>query len=408
MLNDYLASLRTDSTRSTYRTYIKIYLTETLHEHDFDHMCARYITENRDYCADLVNFARHGTDTLAPTTVLNTLNCVTKWLEYENITLSAQQRAAISRSKPDFDIITSKRALSVDDIKLILDHADVRMRAMILMLCSSGMRIGELEKLKIQDVDFSSSPTHIHIRSITKDTEGRRQRASKTGKSRDTFISDEATTALRQWLAVKDSYVESGMQRNAGLIACGKSVPKVVDPNILFPFGRKTISKAFSVALKKAGLWNPDEFTNVNGITLHSFRSFFRSQMGLAVPGDVCEILIGHSNRLNRAYVRLPLDQLRDKYIEGMDMVTVSVSSQQYRKDVKEVAKQTEQTARAVDNVLITNKSLEQQIADLRAENARLAAESARLTAVEESLKNVVEIVKQYKEKDVTVHWGGI
>lgn len=52
------------------------------------------------------------------------------------------------------------------------------------------MRAREALAIRLKDVDFSVSPTKIHIR----------KEFAKTRVARDIYISDEATHYLKQWL----------------------------------------------------------------------------------------------------------------------------------------------------------------------------------------------------------------
>lgn len=87
------------------------------------------------------------------------------------------------------------RAPKPEEVQRILEVADLRERAMVAMLATSGMRIGTLLKLKYrhvrEDLEAGRTPLHIHVEAeITK------------GKyaDYDTFINEEATHCLRLYL----------------------------------------------------------------------------------------------------------------------------------------------------------------------------------------------------------------
>jgi integrase len=52
------------------------------------------------------------------------------------------------------------------------------------------MRAVEATAIRQKDIDFSTSPTKIHIR----------KEYAKTRAGRDIYISDEATQYLKQWI----------------------------------------------------------------------------------------------------------------------------------------------------------------------------------------------------------------
>ena len=82
-------------------------------------------------------------------------------------------------------------------LKKILNYADLKSRAMILFLISSGARIGETLQLKKEDFDFEADPPKAHIRrDYTKGGVG----------ERTVFFSYEAKDAIKDWLAISRSF----------------------------------------------------------------------------------------------------------------------------------------------------------------------------------------------------------
>ena len=80
--------------------------------------------------------------------------------------------------------------LDASDIrKLLLSCNNRRLKTMILILASGGMRVGEALAIRNKDLNFSVSPARVHIR----------KEYSKTRVARDIYISEEATNYLRQW-----------------------------------------------------------------------------------------------------------------------------------------------------------------------------------------------------------------
>jgi len=75
-----------------------------------------------------------------------------------------------------------QKGLTREVINRVIRFANPKLATIILMACSSGMRIGEIIQLKLSDVDLSTTPTTITIRGIT----------TKTRETRLTHISSEA------------------------------------------------------------------------------------------------------------------------------------------------------------------------------------------------------------------------
>lgn len=82
-------------------------------------------------------------------------------------------------------------AVDQNDIrKILLQCHTRRLKTYILVLASSGIRAIEACAIRFCDVYFDESPTRIHIRA----------EYTKTKRSRDVYISDEASHYLREWV----------------------------------------------------------------------------------------------------------------------------------------------------------------------------------------------------------------
>jgi integrase len=71
-----------------------------------------------------------------------------------------------------------------------LQNADVKWRALVLFLVSSGVRIGDTVSLKDSHVELSANPPIVRVR----------REYTKEGDNFTTFISKEAKLALQEWL----------------------------------------------------------------------------------------------------------------------------------------------------------------------------------------------------------------
>ena len=77
-----------------------------------------------------------------------------------------------------------EQPIDAQDIRsLLLKCNNRRLKAYILVLASSGLRAIEASALRLQDIDFTTSPTKVHVR----------KEFSKTKTPRDVYISQEAT-----------------------------------------------------------------------------------------------------------------------------------------------------------------------------------------------------------------------
>ncbi|MBI2547030.1 MAG: site-specific integrase [Candidatus Aenigmarchaeota archaeon] len=183
---------------------------------------------------------------------------------------------------------------STEDLKKILASCSLRTKTIILLLTSSGLRIGELRNLKISDVNLNSEPSVIRIKGLT----------AKERKSRTTFISNEAKQVLQ-------SYLEA--RKNNG--------HQITDDSHVFATNEGTqmsyqnlqfiLNNVFKKVSKKEG--------KRYGLHPHSLRKFFKTQLiSAGVPAPIVDRLSGHARYLAREYELYTEEQLKEWFVKGM------------------------------------------------------------------------------------------
>ena len=207
--------------------------------------------------------------------------------------------------------------LTKEIILRLLNIISPKLRTIILVAVASGMRIGEMIQLKLSDIDLTSNPTRIRIRAET----------TKTREARETFLTQEATRALKDYLTRffgwKDVETNSQLQN---IIIFGRTIrPFQADfdrsvslqsrESLLINSMRQYVNKVPELAK-----------LNENGqrmIHFHAFRKFFRTTVGNAVGRDYAEALIGHHFYLD-TYYNLPDDKKRELYLKAEPHLTIS------------------------------------------------------------------------------------
>jgi integrase len=213
----------------------------------------------------------------------------------------------------DIDVIPSKfrrkvkvpreykedeKALDAADIrKILLACNNKRLKTYLLVLASGGFRAMEALAIRIKDIDFSVTPTKIHVR----------KEYAKTKVARDIYISDEATKYLKHWLDWK--YRDKTKERL-------KSLTK--DPNDLVFTIYSTaknpetlyirIISEFEKLLQVIGLDDRKEGKQRRmKITLHSFRRYVKTTISDLGYQDYSEWFLGHAK--NAYYTKKELER---------------------------------------------------------------------------------------------------
>ena len=168
--------------------------------------------------------------------------------------------------------------------KILLSCNNRRVKPYLLVLASGGMRTTEACAIRLCDIDFSISPTKIHIR----------KEYAKTRVARDVYISDEATKFLKEWIEWKyrkrQSKSRTPIQNTTDFVFTNTTnVPVVVIS--LYNKLRLEFSKILSVV----GLDQRKEGMQRRKITLHSFRRFVKTTISDQAGQDYSEWFLGHN-----------------------------------------------------------------------------------------------------------------
>ena len=172
----------------------------------------------------------------------------------------------------------------LDQLLAAIDNC--RDRALILLLLRSGMRIGELRKCRVEDIDLYEQKILIY-------------QSDKTCVGRTVYYSADAQQALLAWLKVRDAHKQ----------------------HLFYGRGDKPLSYAaarciFKKCLQKAGLQYSD-------YTLHCLRHTFATDLlNATMPLECLRELLGHcSMEITRRYARLSDKTREEEYFKAMERI---------------------------------------------------------------------------------------
>jgi integrase/recombinase XerD len=179
------------------------------------------------------------------------------------------------------------KAIPREDIEHILDAvASVRDRALIMLLLRTGMRIGELLAVKLEDIILHDQKILIYV-------------GSKNYEGRAVYYSSDAEQALKHWLRTRDK-----TKRYLFYGRTDKPLSYVAAWGVM----RKT--------LERAGL-------SGKGYSLHSLRHTFATDMlnaGMRI--EVLQQLLGHKDiELTLRYARLSDQRREEDYYRAMAVI---------------------------------------------------------------------------------------
>jgi integrase len=381
-VEEFLMSCKSLRTKDTYKSHIgRFFRFANIEPAEFLKLPAKAIQEHvLQYAIYLkkeakleIDHANWKTGHFSVNSVAFLLNAVKVFLEYHDITIPWKK---IRRFIPE-KIKVHYHVYSKEEIQKLLQVADFRERAIILILESSGMRASGLLGLLVKDFevlkedDNNSNYTNI----------GKLTVYARSDSYYHTFCTPECTAAIQFYLKWREEQGEiikptSPLIRDS--IRKGLDGRGGVNTNMPRPLSRSRLWKIMSLLISKANLKQKGGGGEGGGLLPniiqpdHSFRKFMNTAIANAKANPLFkEIMMGHSVKLDNVYYDRDnpesIKALLGEYLKAVDLLTIN---EEYR------LKQENQ------QIKHRNKELEEG----RDEVQRLRAELEPLLALKDTL----------------------
>ena len=252
----------------------------------------------------------------------------------------------------EFDYRNDDRAYSHKEISQILKACDVRVRMMILLLCSSGMRIGALRSLQIGDLiqtETAFNGLNLKVYKI--------QVYARTRDRYFTFCSPECYTAIQEYLGYRSKSGET-LNDKAPLIREQFNIDNPFTTNVPKPLSEHGVWYTVERAIKRSAVYDQSK---EDGIHLsHGMRKFFKTQCEQAGMKSLhVEMLMGHNVGLAGHYYRpAESDLLEDYMTHAADSLTIDPNFRLQKQVVKLESERIEDIARLKEQYVDASKMI--------------------------------------------------
>jgi integrase len=365
--------------------------------------CAEYVeqyfSESRNYHADFKKFIKDTLGNRPGLSALQMFNQIKKFLELCDVTFTKKEISQLKNQLPSGGVLTQEADLDTDTIRAILQHTDVKGKAIILCLATGGMRIGELLQVQCDDVDLKSVPAVIQIRAKTE--HGR----TKTGQQRYTFVSSEAVAAVKEWIKIRPAYLKAVSEKANHL----KNVtgPKDANDGRLFPMSDNSVNELFRGAITAVfGKNELDKNTGRSTRHVHQLRKFFISSLSLVTSESVADFFAGHKSALSDNYRRYTQKQMAEYYLKGEHMLYIEAPLElremgnSMKKEMAVLKDETLKNNSLMIGLLAKNNELNDA---LKQQQKEIDTSSRRNDELEDSLARIKQEMARQKEIELTL-----
>ncbi len=220
--------------------------------------------------------------------------------------------------------------LAKDDIKKMIANAkNLREKAIILCMATSGMARNEIINLKIQDITIDDSG--VSIVSV---------RREKSQVDYHTFVSPEAVQALRTYWDERNRNPKTAIKSSEDYV--------FVTYNNGNQVNGRTFVELFNLLGKQLGYQNGNGYIKSRS---HQLRKFFASTLENAgMPKNKIDFMLGHTPSGNDlAYFRTDVEALKKLYIKYLPYLAFEKAIEVRSLDTED-AKKLDELERALQN----------------------------------------------------------
>lgn len=253
----------------------------------------------------------------------------------------------------------SDRAPTIQEIRSMLGVADTRIKCIILVCASSGMRVGGFEGMRWGDLmpmyAKKDDTTIVAARLIV---------YRDTAEEYVTFVSPECYDTLLKYKAMRENIGEqisdsSPLLRDSWDTNLYRK-DKRKDPRVPAPLASKTISNMMGKFLKKINMRNKNQHIRSAGHEfkqVHGFRKYFKTNAERTMKTIDVEKLMGHAEN----YYKPPVEYLLEQYVQAVPNLIISEEAELKRT----IKTQMEIGDKKVGEIERENTNLHERIANL-------------------------------------------
>lgn len=282
------------------------------YESVIEKLTLEYVNDfERDFRGDIVAY-KVLIENKAPKTKSSHFSVIFGYLEHNNIEFTKRWKKNII-GRGSNQAISEEKVPTPDELKRVIYHLPSQARAYVLIMATGGMRPGEALSLNLSDLDLDYVATFKgedgKLKSVQIPKINIRHAHTKTKMKRFTFITQEAKREVQAFLDYRDEYIER-LKRRGGR----PEFYVKLDEGRVFPFSVQTFTGMWTIALKKAGLYDKDKETRRITLRPHNLRKFFETWGNWSNPA-IPECLAGHIEGMRKIYQRM--DQAERLLVEA-------------------------------------------------------------------------------------------
>ena len=234
------------------------------------------------------------------------------------------------------------RAYTTEEIRKMLEHADIRSKVLVLLLASSGMRIGAVPDLKLRHLTKIPEPYNLYKITVYENTR----------EEYNAYCTPECAAAIDAYIAYRqekgekitseapliresfDKLIKDKNESEGDFFSTTKKAPETlairgigaIISNLLVRAGIVKIRSRSAAELQKLGKYNSGGGSVRKPVRrAHGMRKYLMTALAeVQVDPQYRKMLLGQDIGLDTAYLKPTEQQLLQKYVKVIDSITIN------------------------------------------------------------------------------------
>jgi integrase len=271
---------------------------------------------------------------ISESTIPNYFKAIKLFCVMNDIIINWQKlNKGISRGKYAAD----DRAPTIEEIQKLLEYPDRRIGPIVLIMISSGIRVGAFETLRWKYI--------VPIKDDNENIVAAKMTIYPGDKEEYfTFITLEAYKAVKEWMDFRESFGEI-INQDSWVI---RDIWQTTNVKYGAKWGLATMPKQLkSSAIKRLidrALWEQGLRHQLkNGErrhefkTVHGFRKFFKTHCEQVMKSINVEILMGHTIGVSDCYYKPSEKEILEDYLKAINVLTINNNQKVLEKQITEL-----------------------------------------------------------------------
>jgi len=368
---------------------------------DISKRCNNFVNKSRNergsswvlnQIIEFLQFQKNRVETgeITASTLRNFVKALKLFFEMSDIAIPWKM---ITRGLPRARMAANDRAPTLEEIQKICEYPDRRIKAIIYLMASSGIRLGAWDYLRWKHIiPMNNEKGDIIAAKIIVyggDTE-----------EYYAFITPEAYRALKEWMDFRESYgerlhIESWIMRDLWRttnINYGARWGLAKYPKKLKSSGIKRIIER---ALWEQGLRKPltKGEKRHEWKAAHGFRKFYKTRTEQIMKPINVEITMGHNIGLSSCYYKPTEKEVLQDYVKAIDLLTISNTSNRLEKEITKLNERNNENQYIISGIY----EKEREIDGLKQQQLDSAEAIATLSDRLSKALDDIELLKQKK-----------